>query len=123
MKQVSLQRVYAFGPFRLMPERQALLQGDTPVRIGARAFDLLTAFVERPGELLTKAQLMARAWPDTVVDDANLKVNMAALRRALEGIDNSTQYIATIAGRGYRFVAPVRASGATRTICLPNRQG
>lgn len=105
-------RIYAFGPFRLMPERQALLHGEAPVRIGARAFDLLTAFVERPGELISKAELMARAWPDTVVDDANLKVNMAALRRALEGVDDTTQYVATIAGRGYRFVAPVRASGA-----------
>lgn len=70
--------------------------------------DLLTALVERPGELVTKSELLARVWPDTTVDEGNLKVNMAVLRRALEEGPNAPQYIGTVVGRGYRFVAPVQ---------------
>lgn len=107
------QRIYEFGPFTLLPERQALLRGDTRVRIGSRAFDLLTALVERAGDVVSKAELTARAWPTTTVDDANLKVNMAALRRVLESHDNATEHIATVTGRGYRFVCPVQSGGST----------
>lgn len=99
---------FAFGPFKLVPTRQLLLRGDQPVRIGGRALDLLRALVERPGELVTKSELLAQAWPDTSVDESNLKVNMAVLRRALEEGPSSPQYIATVVGRGYRFVAPVQ---------------
>src|SRR5262245_35282857 len=102
------QRSFVFGPFVLIPERQLLLRGETPVRIGGRALDILTALVERPGELLTKRELMARAWPKTVVEECNLKVNMAALRRALGDEPGMATYIATVTGRGYRFTAPVQ---------------
>jgi predicted ATPase/DNA-binding winged helix-turn-helix (wHTH) protein len=101
-------RSFAFGPFRLLPARQLLLRGEKAVRIGGRALDILTALVERPGELVTKSELFARAWPDTTVDEGNLKVNMAVLRRALEEGPDTPQYIATVVGRGYRFVAPVQ---------------
>lgn len=102
-------REYSFGPFTLFPERQLLLSGTTALRIGGRALDILTALVERPGELLTKRELMARAWPTTVVDDSNLKVNMAGLRRVLGEGGEEPRYIATIVGRGYRFVAEVQS--------------
>ena len=106
-------RSYRFGPFVLVPERQQLLQEGSPVRIGGRALDILTALVERPGEVVGKRALMARVWPDVVVDEGNLKVNMAALRRALgDGSATTTDaYIATVTGRGYRFVAPVESLG------------
>jgi non-specific serine/threonine protein kinase len=100
-------RSFAFGPFVLIPKRQLLLQGEVPVRIGGRALDLLTALVERPGELVKKRELMARAWPNIIVDESNLKVNMAALRRALNDGPAAANYIATVTGRGYKFVAPV----------------
>lgn len=103
-------RSFAFGPFTLIPERQRLLEGEVPVRIGSRALDILLALVERPGELVTKQQLLARVWPTTIVEEGNLKVNMVALRRALRDGPGS-QYIATVTGRGYRFVAPVRTLG------------
>lgn len=108
-------RVFLFGLFRFLPERQLLLHGDAPVRIGGRALDILTALVERPGELLSKTDLMARAWPNTTVDESNLKVNMASLRRALEDDADAVRYIATVTGRGYRFVAPVEACAAPGT--------
>jgi predicted ATPase/DNA-binding winged helix-turn-helix (wHTH) protein len=104
----SNSRSFAFGPFTLLPARQLLLRGEKAVRIGGRALDLLIALVERPGELLTKSELLARVWPDTTVDEGNLKVNMAVLRRALEEGANAPQYISTVVGRGYQFVAPVQ---------------
>src|SRR5262245_25933477 len=95
-------RSFGFGPFQLIPERQSLLRGEESVRIGGRALDLLTALVERPGQVVSKAELMARAWPGTVVDESNLKVNMSGLRQALgECVDEPT-YIATVPRRGYR---------------------
>jgi DNA-binding winged helix-turn-helix (wHTH) protein len=103
-------RSFAFGEFVLRPERQLLLNRGVPVRIGGRALDLLTALVERPGELVDKQVLVSCAWPRTFVDGANLKVNMGNLRRVLGECRATPRYIATVVGRGYRFIAPVRAS-------------
>lgn len=106
-------RSYSFGPFMLIPERQLLLQGEAPVRIGGRALDILTALVERPGELVSKRELMARAWPNIIVDEGNLKVNMAALRRTLGDGPGAAKYIATVTGRGYQFTSPVQRHGSS----------
>jgi len=104
---MSGQRIYVFGPYRLVPERQLLLRGEAPVSIGGRAFDLLVALVQRPGEVLAKDELIACAWPTTTVEPGNLKVAISALRRALQDDAASARYIATVVGRGYRFIAPV----------------
>lgn len=113
-------RSLAFGPFVLIPERQLLLKNEAAVRIGGRALDILTALVERHGEVVSKRELMRRVWPKTVVEESNLKVNMAALRRVLcEGPDSS-HYIATVVGRGYRFVAPVRTHDVTEPTADPD---
>jgi predicted ATPase/DNA-binding winged helix-turn-helix (wHTH) protein len=103
----SAKRAVSFGPFRLLPAQQLLLEGDAPVRLGSRALEILTALVERAGELVTKTELMARVWPDTVVEESNLKVHVAALRRALGDGQPGRRYLANVPGRGYRFVAPV----------------
>jgi predicted ATPase/DNA-binding winged helix-turn-helix (wHTH) protein len=105
----SADRSYAFGPFRLVPERQLLLRDGQPVRIGGRALDLLTVLVERAGETVGKRELIARVWPNLFVEDSNLKVNMNALRRALGEGTGAPRYIATVVGRGYRFVGTVQA--------------
>ena len=109
----AAERSFAFGPFVLVPERQLLLRGDTPVKIGSRALEILTTLVERPGELVERDTLIARVWPGVVVDDGNLKVNISALRRALGDGPDAAQYVATVTGRGYRFIAPVRMSRAS----------
>jgi predicted ATPase/DNA-binding winged helix-turn-helix (wHTH) protein len=106
----DLARAYSFGPFRLLPERQLLLRGETPVRIGGRALDILTVLVKRSGEVVSKPELLAHVWPNMFVEESNLKVNMAALRRALGEGPGAARYIATVTGRGYRFVAPVQKS-------------
>lgn len=98
---------YLFGSFRLVPSQQILLDGDTRVPVGSRALDLLTALVERRGELISKQELMARAWPQTVVEESNLKVHIAALRKVLGEGPQDQRYVATVVGRGYQFVAPV----------------
>src|SRR3984893_6180765 len=98
----------SFGPFRLLAEQRLLLEGDQPVRLGSRAFDILAALVERPGEVIGKDELISRTWPKTFVEDANLKIQVSALRRALGDGQDGRRYIATIPGRGYNFVAPVR---------------
>src|ERR1700749_1828439 len=109
----------SFGLFRLFTERRLLLDGDRPVRLGGRAFDILTALVERPGEVVGKEQLIARAWPQTFVEDANLKIQVSALRRALGDGQAGNRYVVTVPGRGYNFVAPVRREEASRASPPP----
>ncbi|MBX5088364.1 ATP-binding protein [Rhizobium lentis] len=96
---------YIFGPFRFIPQRQLLLRDGLPVRIGGRAFDILTLLVRRAGEVVSKSELIAFCWPSTYVHDSNLKVNVAALRRILD--ERADAYIATVSNRGYRFVADI----------------
>src|SRR4051794_31898539 len=102
------EKTISFGPFRLIPAQRLLLEGDQPVRLGSRAFDILATLVERPGEVIGKDELKSRIWPKTFVEDANLKIQVSALRRALGDGQGGRRYIATIPGRGYNFVAPVR---------------
>ncbi|WP_020654497.1 ATP-binding protein [Massilia niastensis] len=108
----TVEREYLFDPFRFLPGQQLLLHGEAPVRLGSRALDILAELVERPGELVSKRELIARAWPSTVVEEGNLKVHVAALRRALCEGGKENRYIATVTGRGYRFVAPVTCKTA-----------
>ena len=98
----------SFGPFRLLAAQRLLLEGDKPVRLGSRAFDILAALVERAGEVVGKEELIARAWPQTFVEEANLKIQVSALRRALGDGQGGNRYVVTVPGRGYNFVAPVR---------------
>jgi DNA-binding winged helix-turn-helix (wHTH) protein len=100
-------QVYSFGPFRLLPSQRLLLEGNNRVQIGSRAFDILTALVERAGEVVSKDELIARVWPNVFVDDGNLKTQVSALRRILGGARAGRCYIVTVPGRGYNFVAPV----------------
>src|SRR6185295_2022682 len=95
------ERPISFGPFRLLPAQRLLLEGETPVRLGSRAFDILAALVERAGEVVGKEELIARAWPQTFVEEANLKIQVSALRRALGDGQGGHRYIVTFPGLGY----------------------
>ena len=97
----------SFGPFRLLAAQRLLLEGDTPVRLGSRAFDILAALVERAGEVVGKQELIARAWPQTFIEESNLKIQISVLRRALGDGQGGHRYVVTVPGRGYNFVAPV----------------
>ncbi|SEK63065.1 Predicted ATPase [Roseateles sp. YR242] len=109
---------YAFGRFVLIPERQVLMEHHQPVHLGSRALDILTLLVQRAGALVGKDEILARVWAHSVVEDSNIKVNMAALRRALEGDGSHRAFIATTRGRGYRFVGIVQQIHWTETTAL-----
>ena len=95
------------GEFQLFPDRALLLRGDEAVRIGSRALSLLIALVQSGGEVVSKELLMKKVWPDTFVEEANLRVNIATLRRLLGDTSNPPRCIVNVSGRGYRFVAPL----------------
>jgi predicted ATPase/DNA-binding winged helix-turn-helix (wHTH) protein len=103
-------RAISFGPFRLIPAQQLLLEDEIPVRLGSRAFEILIVLVERAGDLVSKTELVARVWPDTFVDDNTLRVHIAGLRRALGDGQPGRRYLANVPGRGYRFLAPIDLS-------------
>ena len=94
----------SFGPFRLLPTQFLLLEGGKPVRLGSRALQILIVLLERPGELVSKQELMARVWPDVFVEPANLTVHISALRRMLRDGRDRNRFIINIPGRGYSFV-------------------
>src|SRR4030081_1238296 len=104
-------QVLAFGPFRLLPAQRMLLEGNAPVRLGSRALDILIALVERPGEVVSKEELVTRAWPNTFVEETNLRVHVGALRKVLGHGQPVGGYVANVPGRGYSFVAPVTREG------------
>ena len=116
---LSKQDAYQFGDFRLLPEGQSLSHKGQPVALGGRGFDILTLLVRRAGEVVSKAELFAHVWPDYIVHDHNLKVNIGNLRRSLAEFDSATDYIATIAGRGYKFVAAVQSDHAAARNIAP----
>ena len=101
----------SFGPFCLLPTQFLLLEGDRPVSLGSRALEILTALLERPGEPVSKQDLMSRVWPNLFVAPSNLTVQMSALRRALRDGRDGRRFIVTVRGRGYSFVASVNVSG------------
>jgi len=103
----SADRAISFGTFRVFPRQRLLLEAGKPVRVGSRALDLLIALLERPGELLSKDELISRAWPSTHVVEGNLKFQIAALRHALRDGQDGRRYLDTAPGRGYRFIADV----------------
>jgi predicted ATPase/DNA-binding winged helix-turn-helix (wHTH) protein len=99
----------AFGRFVLLPHRRELLADDEPVRLGARAFDVLMALVEARGAAVGKDALAARVWPGQIVLDTALQSQISALRTAL-GADRDL--IRTVSGRGYQFVGDIRSDPA-----------
>jgi predicted ATPase/DNA-binding winged helix-turn-helix (wHTH) protein len=103
---------FSFGPFRLLPTQRLLTKDNKPIQVGSRAFDILIILLQHAGELVTKEELMARVWPNTFVEPANLAVHIAGLRRVLGDGRFGQRYVVNIPGRGYRFVAPVTADTA-----------
>jgi predicted ATPase/DNA-binding winged helix-turn-helix (wHTH) protein len=97
---------FSFGSFLLMPTRRVLLDNGKRLRLGSRALDILVALVEQAGKTVRKDELIARAWPNTIADEATLRVHIAALRKALGDGRSGNQFIVNDTGRGYAFVAP-----------------
>jgi predicted ATPase/DNA-binding winged helix-turn-helix (wHTH) protein len=84
-----------------------LQEGERPVRLGSRSLEILFVLVERAGELVRTDEIIARVWPNMVVEEATLRVHLSALRKALGHRQNGARYVENVAGQGYRFVAAV----------------
>ena len=99
--------IYRFNQFELDTDHRCLLRGGEHVPLSAKGFDLLCQLVENGGKVLTKDELLESVWPGQFVEENNLSVQVSALRKLLSDGSGSQQYISTISGRGYSFVAPV----------------
>jgi len=102
-----MSEAFVFGPFRLLVARRELLAHGVPVTMGQRAFEILLTLVSRHGQLVTKDELMAEVWPGVVVEENNIQVHISAVRKVLAAAGDGDRYLLTVAGRGYRFLAPV----------------
>ncbi|MGE0006278.1 MAG: winged helix-turn-helix domain-containing protein [Parvibaculaceae bacterium] len=110
MQTTQMPEQIAFGPFTLIADERLLLRRGVPVDLGARAFDILAALAAHPNQVVSKTDLLARVWPDVTVEEGSLRFHIANLRKALGDGRDGARYIATLAGRGYCFVAPVSRS-------------
>lgn len=108
--------ILALGPFRLDTRGELLLLGDQPVALGRRAVAVLRVLIERPGVLVLKEALIETVWPGQTVEESNLTVQIAALRRALGTVSGGDRWVETSPRRGYRYVGPVSAEGAAEGI-------
>jgi DNA-binding winged helix-turn-helix (wHTH) protein/tetratricopeptide (TPR) repeat protein/TolB-like protein len=100
--------VYEFGRFRLDAQKRLLLRDGCPIKLFPKEFDTLLALVEQSGELLDKDELMRKVWGKTIVEESNLSSNISHLRKALGETRDQHEYIVTVPGHGYRFVAEVK---------------
>ena len=96
---------YRFGGFEVRPAQRSLLSDGHAVPLGGRAFDLLVALIERRHSVVSKDQLLDRIWPGLVVEEANVQVQVSALRKVI-----GAGAVATVARRGYQFVAKVECA-------------
>ena len=111
-------QIFEFGDFVLVPAERLLLRGGETVPLTPKAFDLLLVLVRNCGHLMGKDELLRAVWPNTLVEEVNLSVNVSALRKALEVGQNGTPLIETVPKRGYRFIGRVAARhvAATRQL-------
>src|SRR5262245_50533533 len=100
-------RVLSFEPFRLDARNAQLWRGAEVIRLTGKALAVLCYLVEHGGQLVTKDELFTAVWPGVVVSDSALVACISELRRALGDTRKTPQFIETVHGRGYRFIAPV----------------
>ena len=108
---VSEKTVYVFGAFRYDAQQRLLFRDGQLVPLEPKASDTLKVFLEHPGRILEKSELMRLIWPDAVVEDVGLARNISLVRKALGDDANSSRHIETIPRRGYRFVAEIQMQG------------
>ena len=95
---------YRFGPFLLDPQSRRLRRGGVPVRATSKAFDLLVLLIEARDRVISRNEIFDRLWPDTAVEDNNLSQQVHRIRRLLGSDEAAGAPIATIPGRGFRFL-------------------
>src|SRR2546426_12636318 len=105
-----------FHPFRLDLGNQRLWREEQAVPLTLKAFALLQYLAERPGQLVTKEELLEAVWPETYVTDAVLKVRIGELRKALGDDVKAPRFIETAQRRGYRFIGKVMTRSEERRV-------
>jgi TolB-like protein/DNA-binding winged helix-turn-helix (wHTH) protein/Flp pilus assembly protein TadD len=100
--------IYEFGPYTVDPVERVAFREGTPLVLTPKVFDTLLCLVRNHGRVLTKDEILQEVWPDTFVEEVNLAVNISTLRKVLGEGPQEGRYIATVPGRGYRFVAEVQ---------------
>jgi TolB-like protein/tetratricopeptide (TPR) repeat protein len=103
--------IHTFGPFRLDADAKILFRGDEPAVMGQRAVALLGILLQRAGTPVSKDALIEAAWPGLAIEDSNLTVQIAALRRVFEEVAGGASWIETLPRRGYRYVGPPVSTG------------
>lgn len=110
-----------FGPFRLCVTERSLLRGDTKVALGGRAFDILLALIDCAGKIVSHNDLIRQVWPNVTVEESNLRVQLAVLRKILSDGQGGAHYIINVPGQGYSFICPVyRSTSGTVARKKPN---
>ena len=115
----SAQVLYEFGPFRLDPSQDLLLEGTRKIPLTPKAYQTLLVLVEHRGRTLGKDELLQKIWPDAFVEEATLAQNIFTLRKQLRDDRDTALYIETVPKRGYRFVAEVREVKASMDPTQP----
>ncbi|WP_339510236.1 ATP-binding protein [Pseudomonas sp. RL_15y_Pfl2_60] len=105
-----MDEIRRFGSFSFYVQRRVVLEGDRPLRVGSKALEILHLLIENAGAVVSKEAIIAHVWPSTVVEETNLRVHIAALRRALGDGLNGQRYIVNVPQRGYSFVADVQST-------------
>ncbi len=100
--------LYEFSDFRLDISERLLLRKGKRVSLSEKAFEMLCVLVRQSGHLVSKDELLAEVWTDTIVEENNLDKNVSLLRQVLGERKGKEKFIETVRGRGYRFVAEVR---------------
>ena len=118
-RDLQSQDIIGFGPYRLQARQRVLMRGDEEVALGGRAFDILLLLLERPGEILSSREIIDRVWPGLFIEDANLRVHIANLRKAIGDGQKGERYIQTVPRRGYCFIALIERLEAN----IPERAG
>ncbi len=112
-------RLYRFGAFSLDLDRRLLARAGEPVGVSPRGFDILQVLVEQRAQVMSRAEIMAQVWPGVSVEEHNLSVQMSKLRRVLGDSGEDGQVIATVPGRGYRFVAALEEPDSGAGAAMP----
>src|SRR5580658_7296280 len=112
--------IFQFGEFRLDVRARSLRREKAIVPLNSRAFDVLLYFVQNPGKVLTREELLKNVWAESFVDENSLAQSISALRRALEEKPGDNNYIVTLPGRGYQFVSPVQVVAPENLSIVPD---
>src|SRR5688572_10433924 len=104
----QMNHFYEFGEFRLEPARRKFYQGDTAIPLTPKVFDLLVVLLQNQGRVLEKSYLLEQVWSDVVVEEHSLTQAISVLRKIVGDKQPNHNYIKTVPGRGYQFIAPVK---------------